>query len=586
MDVVISMPIQLHRVVHQRALYEQSIQSRYNDRDDNDNNKECSSNHTIASIDVAIKIHESVRHWRKQYNQKLIDKTIKEVAATELENAIAELEVVLEKLPNWIDHEIFQAKETEIPVTNRQHEHDLDRNYDTNKTGNGERPLGLSIPHDPVFCIGGYERMPFNNVILTGPACRMTSLLTQYFLESLEHTPSLYWIDHNGKQSVQRFDLPACIPVVASTGTEHANDLSRTIPSWQYLLQSQHGTVLWDRQLPCVHLLHCHGIDQQDIRHPFHKKHYSHTARKGHRTTTTTMPWYQQYMSSTLSGCSQQIQFLILAGPSLECDSRPLQQQLMKHIRSMYQQLLPTDEDNTYANNHCSLQIRAIPSHQLTFMESSRLVLEASWSQASPSGRNKCSRRHPQSMELAHLSNIQDYYCNNNNDNAKSNRKGHNKNQTFNGCCIRHGTTHEGLHVVHGTILHSAMALEWLCQVRATTHGVAIPNILLQGQEQQHNPESLGLDTTVYNYIRQIVSKKGGKQVVQDLHLSQSKSITTTVDLSRPLITKATNGIFANLNPSVAPTPERIQSEALSLPFPSSLLPFYNNNNKQSTNHQ
>ena len=220
----------------------------------------------------------------------------------------------------------------------------------------------------------------------------------------------------------------------------------------------------------------------------------------------------------------------------------------------MYQQFL-ADSDDDDNSNAATVRVRAVPPHELSPMESSRLVVEGMWRQRRSNGAK---RRRP-TVCLAYVSNLQDYYC------IANNSK------------IRHGTTKEGLHVLQGTLYSTAETLEWLCQNHATPHGVSMPRVLRQ---QDHH--LFGIEEDWMAYRRKVtVKKKGGKKIVEDIVVPAAAPASRVSKSNNSRKTKNVNGSSSNrpeqgesdLLPLPQPTPERIRAEALSTPF--HFLPFY-----------
>jgi len=480
----------------------------------------------------------------------------------ELGRAREALIQTLELLPNWIDWEVVVEDQEEDNTGDGVEDEAEEPSAAADTTSLGEVP---NIPEDPLFCLGGYEELLSSSgssdggvVVLTGPGCQLALALTRFVRDSIHKAAAPHV--SSGKNNITWYNLPASLPRLVQQQQQQQD-----IPSWKVLLERQHGSLLWDRQLPLVHLLQCSSSSccvgtftgsssllerGEDLRETERRQSWQQQEpRKNKKKAQVPRCWHQR-----LQPQSPQIQILALTGPSLAADSRPFQRSLSESLRAMYQQLLADDNDDDDSNT-ATVRVRAVPPHELTTMESSRLVVEGLWRQRSSKG----SKRRPRpAVCLAYVSNLQDYYC------------------TANNSKIRHGTTKEGLHVLQGTLYSTAETLEWLCQNRATPHGVSMPRVLRQ---QDHH--LFGIEKDWLAYRRKVtVKKKGGKKIVEDILVPAAAPAPHVSKSTNSRKTNNVNGSSHRPEPGKSdspslpqPTPERIRAEALSTPF--HFLPFY-----------
>jgi len=381
-------------------------------------------------------------------------------------------------------------------------------------------------------------------LLLTGPGCAFESNLASFFLDSLQSVARN--LSSNG--AVTRYNLPSTVR------QDDKESVARDISTWKALLQAQHGSTLWDRQLPQIHLLQCTTTDdaprvlenhqQETTTHITHQR----SNKKQQRT-----PWFHKLQPA------KQIQILALTGPSLAADSRPLQRQLMEQVLDLYQQLASSTATTTHGDVKQSLvRIRAVPAQELLPMESSRLVVEGWTATTANATNNKRTKRQESSSPvcLASLSNLQDY-CTNDTKHCK----------------IRHGTK-ENLHVLQGTLCRVGEVMEWLCQTHATAAGVELPRPLRVGKQQQLEQQlsfnKSSQQPQLLPYTKKVItSAKGGKRIVVEVPFSPTTTAPSPSSSSLSEQQKKTTSDANNNNP----TTMRIHTEALSSPF--NFLPFY-----------
>lgn len=477
------MPVDLKCVQQRRAEYERSLQARgFQHHDDGRAD-------AMRLLDEALEARATVSQLSIQW-QKCPKKERKELQE-QLSAAQSILNQKLERLPNWVDLDLRNGDDYEGSAETTT--------YDATSTSARSSNDKEMIPADPIFCLGGYQELSSNNdcVVLTGTGCELASALTNFFIETLQQVASEL------ASNVTRYNLPAALP------SQQQQQL--TVPTWKMILERQHGMLLWDRQLPQIHMLQCTGMDAGDPRETARIQSWNRPQNSS-RSESKRPPWHQKVQPQ------QQLQILALTGPSLAADSRPLQRQLMERVRAIYQQLAGD-------NGSTKVRTRVVPPTELAQMESSRLVVEGCcWPRTTNQRPPVC---------LAYLSNLQDYYCC-----GSSTSK------------IRHGTTKEGIHVVQGTLCSIAETLEWVCQAHASADRVPLPRLLR-------------LSESSLAYVHKVTIKKGGKKVVEGIPAAASKNEAKndTKDLR-----------FGEVD-VLQPTPERIRAEALSTPF--GFLPFY-----------
>jgi hypothetical protein len=319
-----------------------------------------------------------------------------------------------------------------------------------------ERPAG-DVPEDPFFAVRGYEELG-DACVLTGVGIQLLSALQRLATESIRES----------FPTSDSFELPASMKLTCveyhdmwgCRGTEQcaackASSETLLAPSWMTLLQKGFDSRYWDRQLPVVRLLLTSAGDHRDFlddgRETTRRASWRKNGRKGR-------PWHERLARQPL------IQVLALAGPSLEVDSRPLQNELLQHAGKFYRHLVP--------DRH--IGVRAIPATELLPAEASRLVLEGSLPGCD------------EPVCLGYLSNLLDYASTG----------------------IRHGTTREGLHALQGCLCSLPETLEWMLRNRAGERAVPVPRALRRRES---------LLPAEMRYQRKRMVGKGGKTFVEPM---------------------------------------------------------------------
>jgi hypothetical protein len=530
-------------------------------------------------LEVALALRRTVHSLRNQREQLvarrrkgLVDDDCVQASLPELEEqvkvAAASLHDSLWQLPNWID--------SDLAVATNSTKDDSSADQSTAaplSVGDCDDDGSVPPPEDPLFCANCYDEIRSgaskttpSTTVLVGPGIRLSHVLHEYMVGGIMQALDL------ANSAVTHWNLPPSIesvpPILDNDMAHYACALLRPattcergkipteppapmdIPAWLTMLRIQSGTY-WDRQLPRVHIVSTTTTMPTkpcDDREAARIQSWSDRGRHGgHDAKGTTMAaslWHQRL------AVSEQVQLLSVTGPSLEADSRPLQVNIMQQVRNMFQALVQQQHHHhhhhqQHSSRHTSsmqpptVQLYAVPAEELLPMESSRLVVQGYLS--SPS-RPVC---------LAYLSNLQDY-CSTTTAAATA---------SVRGCDLRHGTTKEGLHVLHGTICSMAETMEWLSHNRARHHAIAVPPVLTERPGSALPP--------LLMYTRRVVIHPKGKRSVQDIVVPPANN-TRSQSIPQKKLGPTDSPTQKGLH---APSIERIRGEALSSPF--GFLPFH-----------
>jgi hypothetical protein len=337
-------------------------------------------------------------------------------------------------------------------------------------------------------------------------------------------------------------------------------------------------------------------------------KHVGHYPIKNHNHISSSN-WYQRLISM------EQIQLLMIVGPSITSDSRKYQIQMIQYILLLYQQLLDdiilllpdtnTNENNKQQQQKFMIQnlirIRIVPPKELKLMESSRIVIEGylhdnkyknNISLQAEKQQQQSNNVHP--ICLAYISNLQDFGTRN------VYRFGSSKS-----CVTSETYSRNGLHILHGTICNTAQTMTWIAQYgkrnyQSDTFWLQLPSCLLSycsgtfGQHQSIDKleENNDIDNK-YNqlvahnkklyklsYLREIVGiGKNGRRITKDITYNDSIMINSTNHTPKDDIAAIDNSNQRNqkqILPEQQRSKDRIRGEELCSPF-HSFLPFYNN---------
>lgn len=479
------MPIDLRQFVknqQQRDLYRKSLALRCDDDDARRFVEALAAQEAVTSL---LKERDA---YKFQVRKGLItEKSTLKKLEDRLTVSQTTVQELLWRLPNWVDFDILQEYADSPP-----NEYHVTR-Y---KCGDNEQS---KFSQDPLFCAQCFEELG-NTAALVGSGIQFASATNQYIVNSLQTFLG------DLSKDVSHWNLPSSLELLTThqyhdlwgcCGTSkckacpsHVAESTKpqllSVPSWFTLLRNQNGTY-WDRQLPKTSLLFCTTLNNDD---QVDKREVA--TRLGKKE-----PWYQRL------AVQEKIQFLVVTGPSLHADSRPLQRRIIKCLLDLFQQLLENEAPTT-------IRVRAIHPAALMPMESSRLIVEGYL----PPEKPVC---------LAYLSNLRDYCT------------GHD---------LRHGTTKESLHVLQGTICSTAGTMEWIGRNRADPSSFTLPRVLVHAAL----PERL-------LYTRKVVVNKKGKRFV--------KTIAVSFDDGK----RNVEGHCDAVGLPVQPTVEQIQAEALSSPF-------------------
>jgi hypothetical protein len=472
----------------------------------------------IASARTA---KQQVELYQRQLNQGVVGSEKGQLIELQEISRLADAdleECLNNNIPNYVDLEIesFLAKDD---------------------TFDHERMQLTKNVQERMFCLGGYEPMGDQCCLLTQRGVQLSQSVEDYLLDALTKDPSF---SQKLFQSTQRFELPALLPVSSRVYRYHrwsrtqaplastpSDDKAQTmLPSWISVVENHLSTGdkrYYDRVLPQCYVLQLRDSNQ-------HTSAMQATTKKQQRPA-----WYQKL--SVL----RQLQVLLVMGPSLVADSRPLQIQWMTHLRdNVFRPLAPT----------AVLSIRALPPTELLPAEASRLVLESRLFVG-----NK-----PVTIQLASLSNFLDY-CSTDQ--------------------MKHGSSIDGrkMHLLQGSLGETALVVEWMLQHcsevtsddvddDSSPDGLCLPACLLSQGTTEEQP---------LDYTRRIVPRKGGQRSIRSIPARLSVPTAapgSVINNSTTISPKKSSALllFTDDRP-LQVTPDNIREEAASCPF--DFLPFY-----------
>jgi len=459
------------------------------------------------------------------------------------QKAQEDLQQSLRKLPNFLDLDATKDLSEEY-ASPRNHTVTLEPASTSSKT-----VVTLSSVSDPFFCIGGYEELPIhtnsvdNNrlsrmLVLTYVGQKLQTRIQDALIDYWSHTflrDIQLAAGSETKTSMEILYLPSTIPVVS----DHC--------SWKSVLQSKDGEIYYDKSLPKVYLLRCHGLSNSI-------KGNNNTVKK-----SITASWYDRVTPESQT----ELQSLLLTGSSTVADSRPLQRQWLEQVASLYQDWLMEvlsangwDKDSRKGRAH--FQIISIEPHKLESDEASRLELHATLHfNDTHSSKSKATR----TLVLAHLSNYLDYY-------TGTRRDGRTTNDVF----IRHGSScvdgkYQGVHVLHGRLCRTLDFLDVLVSLASTVPSNVNTNGTVQPSSGMFLPfpsvsPSQGIDWTArffYPYVRMVKFGKKGQRIIETV----SKDAAVSPISAAPQVHKTGSLLCA----AGSVTASDIEFEARACPF-------------------
>jgi hypothetical protein len=400
------------------------------------------------------------------------------------------------------------------------------------------------LDDNPLYELQLYERWTPDRVVWTHQGRQLQRAVLEYLTAaSVTHGKTETLVD------AHIWELPSTLPlsmdVVRRFGgegnmeesgesshrqTPDAASLQIDAPSWMALLEqnlAQHS--LTDKQLPVVHVLtgpivadatpRAEGLSQRSA-------------------------WYRALASDMYLTC------VVVTGPSLVADSRPLQHTLAQQWQSTLAALYTDHPSSTR-----TIQINVTPAQDLHAYESSRLVLcvvdKHKSSQHTADDRDN--------IPLVSIANLESY-------GSRS---------------LKHQATHEALHVLLVQVAPLSVLLDGLVRATAST---------VYPQETDEVtvwkvPTVVHAYTTVQMYpiVRRMVLNKKGRRTLQMVERTQAerkttdpnttRATTTTTTHETPAAATATSRLRVLSNGVPSPSRQQIQAEALASPY--EFLPFY-----------
>lgn len=422
---------------------------------------------------------------------------------------------LLHSLPNYVDTEIFRS----YPTFSCRQTSGQKRKPPRKSTS----PLAVDQNLSYELCL--YERIGPSTVSLSYNGIQLTTAMSKYFITSLSKE-RLLGIKINGNsinmrnlpynQHLQRETLDL---FVQSVGDQIPTNSLEEAPAWMSVLSSSEGTLptnnsFLDWQLPHSILLTGPLTPDRELLSKFFL---------GDTVPANTPSWLLQLASD------QYLQALVIAGPSLEADSRPLQRKLIDKWMEMLSCLVSPELGDSSVHLH----IRALPPSELRDFESSRLMIQASYTSGLGGDTTiTSSKQSTRVLTLCSVSNFEDYLC----------------------FGFKHRTTSEPLHTLLLEAAPMSLISDWMVHALGTkTCPIQIPTCLRSW-----------MDKTKLARVRQVVSGKNGKRSIQYLAV-QKKEATPKPAISSLPLTPTTHASAARS--------QQIKEEAMSCPF--DFLPFY-----------
>ena len=483
------MPIDTRLLLNDESLWSDletslSARRRFDNKDGGDNHEDEYAQHMATTlrrlIDEGRIARQELETYRSQRKKKqVVDKDHLQALEQADRQAQRVLTRHLANIPNFTDQEIHS------------HVDENDGDETIKDTGVKSAQSDRAFVDQIMFSVGGCEQLGNLHVV---------TRLGRDLLQSVEE----YLVQSCSLAEMELLEMPLTLPegesIIRKRWYPLSDDSDTTTisaPSWLSLVD-QHLTrneSYFDRVLPQAYFMSCRGASER---------------RLPQSTTPLHSCWYEDL------AVQHQLQVLVVTGPSLAIDSRPLQLEWLERLERAYRQLAP----------HVDLRIRAIPAPDLMPTEASRLVLEGCVSR-----QNK-----QQVVVLATMSNYLDF-CSTG---------------------LRHGNSIDkrNVHLLHGTVCRAGLAVEWMlqhCQQSETGDSVQLPECIRQGERLV--------------FRRRIVKKKGGKTFVQAIPVARPP-----VAHPEPTILPAL-GVHKHNDAELTATPERIRQEAASCPF--DFLPFF-----------
>lgn len=327
--------------------------------------------------------------------------------------------------------------------------------------------LDVQLCTDPVFCLGGYEKIQVEG--------SLTFTSTMGIFEELRQAFISYAISKLKKANYTLIECPNCIEVskeigLSALGCGFKKDSSRdeettayTLPSFATALMLQKGKVYFDKELPQGQLYLSMNQQLLDSREEQRISSLKHTKRK----------WYKEMKT-------QQIGLLGLTVCTLE-ESRRVQIEMVDQILELYSTLLVDEKqrDVTHPRNLSMVRKRSALPCELEPFEASRIVIEGFLL--------------GEFITLGFVSNCTDYIS-----------------RAFDIRCG--GANVEFVHSIHATIGGVNETLEWLVQNNVVKEnkisGVLIPFDLATSMDNE---------SEVFVPFRRCIKRGSRKTIIEEL---------------------------------------------------------------------
>ena len=398
---------------------------------------------------------------------------------------------MLYRLPNYVDTEIIASYPPWL---------------DEASSFQKKKKKPKAVDHNLPYQLGLYHRVTFTTTAWSARGYELCQALSQYLMAHATATST--------SQYATVWTLPSVLPLPdephgACLYGDRLADSSHTVlvsPSWMTLVSSKDilaGKSFLDRQLPRHYLLTGPVVGPDGA------------------VPTESNPWRDHLATDTY------LHVLVVTGPSLTADSRPMQLDLLQQWQTTLAALLPT----TTTSNHYGWHTVGVPPAQLEPYESSRMVLQVT------------DDKTKSTTTLVSVSNLESYAS----------------------LGVRHGTTKEPLHMVLVQVAPVSVLVHVMVEFgggasAATTNDDTTFTV----------PSCLSVADRVWHVQRKVVVGKGGKRTVQSISqpLSSPDEKPSSLVLSKQQIQQS----IMNAG-MVKPTKEQILGEALTCPF--GFLPFY-----------
>ena len=499
-------------------------------------------NQLLAQDQLCLQALKEVENLRQLRKSKKDPEATASLAEKErhLKQLHHELDEQLNSIPNLVDtglKDIWRHQEEQSPKT---------------------IPIILKNPppegvDDVLFCIGGYESfsMPQQSQSPTVPVWTTVGMDLNRVVERAWDQ----WLHQQQQKALHASILDqqeASQDTTSSPWKQWRFPATIDTPGWQMILHSLKGETMYDRSLPQCHFFYGKKGDALLAQQS--------TSTAKSKKKKSKLAWLDDIESNA-------VEVLILTGPSLSVDSRPLQLQWLHNVIEFYASLLhgTTGNDNSNLHNMNDLfDVYIVPPDQLKSCESSKIILYGKLPQVSDTSKSKQSSSNDSRIALASLSNLQEYESGDIRHGNSTLRSGHNQYNT--------ATLTAAVQVIQGTLCRTANTVAWMAAWNAQSRGLVLPPSLAK-MYKKTGPVDPSVSVSTHHatipYVRRVRTNAKGKRSVENFDVTnQAKKKGNKKECGTRL------GAVAQ------PSVEQIRMERLTCPF--FFLPFHGQGNEDT----